>query len=207
MEQIDVVFYINLERRQDRKEHFLQEIPKLCTDLSKLIRIDAIPMEEGLLGCVLSHIKALEAFEANPNWNTCLVFEDDFTFRSEDVSANNAMIATCFQNFPTWDMFLLAYNQKDFAGTDSPLPPYKKVLEAQTTSGYCVTRAFLPTLLQNFRESAGIMARDGYHHTNAIDQYWKRIQPNANWYTTTPSMGYQYANYSDNAKAFHDYGC
>ena len=42
MESIDVIFYINLSHRTDRKEHFLSEIKKLCTDETKIVRIDAV---------------------------------------------------------------------------------------------------------------------------------------------------------------------
>ena len=74
MEHIDVIFYINLEDRLDRKEHFLNEIRRLCLDEEKVIRIDAVKEKNGALGCTKSHIKTLELFMSNDAWNTCIVF-------------------------------------------------------------------------------------------------------------------------------------
>jgi hypothetical protein len=59
MDYIDAVFYINLESRVDRKDHFLQEVQKL-TDRSKVHRINAVRDANGALGCTLSHIKTLK---------------------------------------------------------------------------------------------------------------------------------------------------
>ena len=46
MDHIDVIFYINLSHRQDRKEHMLNELKKLCNDESKIpppvVRIDNV---------------------------------------------------------------------------------------------------------------------------------------------------------------------
>ncbi len=92
MEQIDVIFYINLEQRTDRKEHFLQEMKKFCVDESKIVRIDAVYNAIGALGCTKSHIKALEQFMENPAWKTCIVFEDDFTFYNTSVEHNTGLL-------------------------------------------------------------------------------------------------------------------
>jgi len=78
MEYIDAILYINLEHRKDRNEHILNEIHKICTDNSKIHRIDAIKNDNGALGCGLSHIKALE-YAVKNEWKTVLILEDDFT--------------------------------------------------------------------------------------------------------------------------------
>ena len=46
MDHIDAILYINLEYRKDRNEHILNEIHKICTDDSKIHRIDAIKTKE-----------------------------------------------------------------------------------------------------------------------------------------------------------------
>jgi len=63
MNHIDAIFYINLETRPDRKEHFLSEIQKLTSDMSKVHRFNAISHTSGLIGCVMSHINILEEFK------------------------------------------------------------------------------------------------------------------------------------------------
>jgi glycosyl transferase family 25 len=206
MEYIDAVFYINLESRLDRKDHFLQEIQKL-TDRSKVHRINAVRDANGALGCTLSHIKTLEIFLSNPEWNTCIVFEDDFTFRNSDVDYNNFSLKSVFQTFPEWDCCMLAAGIYGITFWNTDIETVKKVHSAQTSSGYCVTRKFAPILLANLRESRDDMIANGKCHENCLDQYWKKIQPASNWYVILPSLGYQYGNYSDIEEVFTNYGC
>ena len=208
MTNIDVIFYINLESRTDRNAHFLSEIPKLCTDSSKIVRIDAVYHPLGMLGCSLSHIKALELFESNPSWNTCMILEDDFTLRNDSITANNAQLSSFFKEFPNWDMLTLAFNPATIKLEPIHNSHVVKVLETWTTSGYCVTKSFLPKLKQNFIESATFLYNSGkITHEYALDVYWNRLQPNVNWYAITPSIGYQYASYSDINHVYANHGC
>ena len=207
MDTIDVIFYINLESRTDRKEHFLTEIPKLCNDPSKLVRVDAVYHHLGMLGCSLSHIKALELFETNPSWNTCIIFEDDFTFHNDSISENNAQLSTFFKEFPNWDVLSLSSNPSGLQSIPTKIPIIHKVIKVGTASGYCINKSFLPILKKNFIESSSMLTLHGKSHTNALDVHWKQIQPTANWYTIMPSVGYQYANYSDIEKQDVNYKC
>ena len=50
MEFVDVIFYINLQSRPDRNQHFLKEITKLYEEKTKIVRIDAIYHENGAIG-------------------------------------------------------------------------------------------------------------------------------------------------------------
>ena len=197
METIDVIFYINLKSRPDREEHLMQELPKLCHDMTKVHRFDAVVNTNGALGCTLSHIQVLETFLANPAWNTCLILEDDFTFKSSDIEFNNNVLRSVFQNFPEWDCCMLAAGQSEVLFWNTHIETIKKVLSAQTSSGYCVTRKFAPTLLKNFYESRDSMLQIGRIVENCLDQHWKRIQQHHNWYLIDPTLGYQYFNWSD----------
>ena len=82
MENIDRIYYINLDHRTDRRQEFENEIQKLAS-LEKVERIQAVHKPElGCLGCTLSHVKTLETF-LNSEYKTCLVFEDDFMFNQD----------------------------------------------------------------------------------------------------------------------------
>ena len=204
MNNIDVIFYINLAKRTDRNHHFLEEIVKLCDDTTKVHRIDAVYNKIGILGCVKSHIKALEEFEKNPEWETCIIFEDDFTFRNNNKEENNAHLAKCFQE--KWDVIILAHNNLKFEDTN--YSEIKKVTFAQTTSGYCVQKKFVPVLKNNFKESERDLEATGEaNYWNALDVHWSKIQSPHNWFTTIPSIGHQYSNYSDIEKQFAVRNC
>lgn len=212
MENIDVVFYINLEHRTDRKEHFLSEIKKLCPDESKVVRIDAIRNEIGIIGCVESHLKVMKVFEEHPEWNTCAIFEDDFTFSSSDVERNNAYIRLAVTTFPEWDAISLAYNhiEKDFTVKDTHEPYVKRVVKHLTSSGYLLTKKFMPILNANFMESlqgAKLYGVSPEFPKYSFDLYWHSIQGSANWYCVSPALGYQYGSYSDIQNQFTDYKC
>ena len=128
-----------------------------------------------------------------------LIFEDDFTFAlpAEEVRST---LRSFFAAECAWDVVMLAGNVLNH--TEGPLPGLRKVLDAQTTSGYMVTRAFAPRLLQNLKEGVARLeqhyARTGTKkHEYCLDIYWKHLQPTANWYVFTPKLGYQMEGYSD----------
>lgn len=220
MESIDVVFYINLEHRTDRKEHFLSEIQKLCPkeSLSKVRRIDAVHNGIGSLGCAISHVMAMEEFYANPEWNTCAVFEDDYTFHSDNLEENNRLIQDTMTQCPDWDMITLAFNPNNpddsdgterFRTVDTPYPSIKRVLKQQTASGYILTRKYLPILATNFAEAAEGLQQKGNCHEFCLDIYWQLLQsqPQSQWYCIYPALGYQYANFSDIERHHTEYKC
>lgn len=207
MELIDAIFYINLASRPDRHTHFLQEISYLCTDADKLHRIDAIYDTDGAIGCTKSHCLAIETFLENPEWKTCIVFEDDFTFYNTDISYNNKILRDSMTHVPQWDCFMLAISKwnKEVQHTDVPF--VQKVIKGQTASGYALTRSFAPILLQTLREGLRnlIATHDSSKYTN--DQSWKGLQPLYNWYVSVPCLGYQYANFSNIEQKVVKYDC
>ena len=204
MEHIDAILYINLAHRTDRKEHVIHEIHKICGDDSKIHRIDAIRTEPGALGCGLSHIKALEYTMMHPEWRTVLILEDDFTFHGDDTTALSTALRTLL--IPQMDVGLLSYNHSVLRYEDTSTT-IKRVLYSQTTSSYCIRSSYVPTLLQNMRESTTDMIIRGKTHENCVDIHWTTLQPHGHWYALFPAIGYQYDNYSDIEKRVTQYGC
>ena len=204
MNSVDVIFYINLASREDRKTHFLEQIKALTDDMSKVVRIEAIYDPIGALGCTKSHIKALETFMENPAWKTCIVFEDDFTFYDSSQSTNNSLLHKFFINFDTWDMLLLSSNQKS-KPTLTEIPGIEKVNSSQTTSGYLTHKGVAQKIIDNFKEGAELLANSGNKPMYALDIFWNKL--GLVRYAFLPNMGYQYACVSDIEQKFVDYGC
>jgi len=205
MEQVDVIFYINLEKRTDRKEHFLQEIKKFCLDESKIVRIDAIYNKNGALGCTKSHIKALEQFMANPAWLTCIIFEDDFTFYDTSLKNNTDLLKKFFINFTDWGMLLLATNEAGRPSKRTHVEGIKELVYSQTTSGYCIHKDSVTEVYNNFKESAASLENGNPIHQYAVDVFWNRLPMKR--YSFSPNMGYQYPGYSDIENRNVSYGC
>jgi GR25 family glycosyltransferase involved in LPS biosynthesis len=208
IDYIDAILYINLEHRRDRNEHCLNEIRKIDPLLTKTHRINAVyNKSNGALGCTLSHIKALELFLDNPTWNTCIIFEDDFTFTSSDIDHINNSLLYLVNNSPDFDVLLLGVGCTDFKIVSTKNIHINKVESSQTASGYILTKKYANTLLSNFINSSNNMMELGWNSKWCHDQYWKQLMPVANWYTLKDRVGYQYGNYSDIENTITDYKC
>lgn len=222
MEHFDAILYINLEHRKDRNEHFLREIPKLCTDQTKIIRVDAISKPYGGLGCALSHIKAMELFLENTDWNAIIIMEDDFTFRNSDIEFNNNQLRTIIRENSEWDVISLAGSYPKLIDTNNA--SYKKVIEHATASGYAIHRPFLKTLYDNLVSGATILQNNiegknlsqilkdkamyvSLIHPYCCDQYWKSLQASSKWFIHYPALGYQMESFSDIEKKVVNYKC
>jgi hypothetical protein len=198
---IDVVYYINLDHRTDRKNEFLREIEKLNFPKDKIKRISAVYMKDrGHLGCSKSHILAMEDFVANEHYRNCIVFEDDFMFTTSSHTIGKMLQK--MKSIP-YDVCMLSANEQDVQETSFPF--LKKVNMALTTAGYMVNKPFAPRLLQNFREGAQLLeksylsqsANEKYRGEYAVDQYWIHLQPGSNWYLFSPKLGKQRPSFSD----------
>ena len=74
-------FYINLDSRPDRKQHVERQLGIIGINAQ---RFKAIKLQNGALGCSLSHLKLIETAKAN-NWPHILVVEDDILFTNPSL--------------------------------------------------------------------------------------------------------------------------
>ena len=103
----DNYFYINLEHRTDRKESVVKQLSSV--DLSGT-RFNAVKMNDGRVGCTISHIRCLELAKQN-KWDHVLIVEDDILFTQPDKFKYQ------FKQFLSnetinWDVLLLAGNNR-----------------------------------------------------------------------------------------------
>lgn len=195
LDDIMHIYYINLEHRTDRKIHVENQLNTI--GIKGFNRFNAIKMENGAIGCSMSHLKILE--EAyNNNWEHILIVEDDITF------LNPILFATQFEQFMTnqnqnkqkWDVVLFAGNN---------VPPYDviddtciKVKRCQTTTGYLVNGHYIKTLMTNIKMGLYQLIKNPTRRDLfAIDRYWFSLQNVSNWYLITPPTVIQCAGYSD----------
>jgi hypothetical protein len=81
-------------------------------------------------------------------------------------------------------------------------PFLQKVFDAQTTSAYLITREFAPNLQQNLEESCSLLEKHFLEygekkHDFCLDIYWKKLQPQSNWFVLHPKLGMQREGFSD----------
>jgi GR25 family glycosyltransferase involved in LPS biosynthesis len=177
-----IVYYINLEHRTDRRSHIEKELEGLTWPIE---RIDAVLNQYGILGCVFSHIKTLERFLESTH-DECIILEDDFEFTRPKEELHVPQVE--------WDLVMLSGNVIDQGMYTKDL---NHIYDAQTTSGYMITKNFAKILLENFKESAVLLEQSRHTPSHALDMYWKRLQPISKWYIFNPKFGKQCASYSD----------
>ena len=205
LNNFDIVYYINLNHRLDRLENITEQLNKTNISKDKINRIEGIYYKTfGILGCAKSHVLALENFIKSGK-DTCLIFEDDFIF-SKDQDYINNLINTFFNSIDSYDVLMLSSNILNSQKTDYDF--LIKILDAQTLSGYSVSKSFAPKLLYNFKESISFLENHGAKiHQFCFDIYMKKLQPNNNWYCLEPRIGKQSKSYSDIENNIVDYNC
>ena len=186
------IFYINLEHRTDRKEHVEKEL--LNIGLKEAQRFNAIKMENGAIGCSMSHLRILQDAQKN-NLDHILIVEDDISFLDPELFKNQ--LNKFFETHKNdWDVVLLAGNN---------IPPYKniddtciQVTRCQTTTGYIVNGHYIKTLLQNVKIGlTHLINKPTEHAKYAIDKYWFILQQLYKWYLIVPLTVVQREDYSD----------
>jgi glycosyl transferase family 25 len=196
LHKIDKIYYINLEHRSDRKEQFLSNFKK--EDYNRIERIDAIKTpENGAIGCLMSHIKALEKAQQD-NQNIVLVAEDDFQILN--IEKTNKVIDYIVKNIPNWDVIMLAHNTIEFDNTNHNVSDTQiiKILNSQTASGYVVNKNYIEKLLNNYQNSYNKYKKDNiWKGEYCNDQCWKTLQKEDNWFSTLPRLGKQRKSFSD----------
>ena len=154
-EKVDTIYYINLEHREDRKNQFLSNFPSI--DEKRIHRIDAhYEKNNGAIGCLRSHIKALEAAIENNNDNIkdniVLICEDDFYI--EDIFYCNRILDFAFKTLPHWDVIMLAHNTHASENTKYETDKNEKIIKIKhsaTGSGYLMRSSYIPRLLEIFQ--------------------------------------------------------
>jgi len=184
-------FYINLDHRNDRKEHF-ENLKTKFSFFKNIQRLSAIQDTNGAIGCGKSHILALEK---------CLEYDDDVFMICEDdllISNNNNFISfiNTIDINADWDILTLTPRGDIIPNQELP-NNYIRINNNQTTTGYIIKRNMIPILIINLKEAIDGLTRDGKGEIYSIDQYWKRLQNEYKFYYYKYVFAGQLVGYSD----------
>lgn len=195
---VESIYYINLEKRKDRKEEFLNNFHP--NDESKITRIRGhYYPENGAVGCLMSHITALNN-ALNDNNDNILICEDDFVIK--DMNYCNKMLELFFDNIENnkWDVIMLGENTYDSKDTGIETGNHEKIIKilgSQTTSGYLIKKKYIPRLLKIYENDMNKYVKTGKWGNYYVDQSWKVLQKTDNWYSFCPPVGIQSGSLSD----------
>lgn len=195
---LDGVFFINLDKRTDRRAEVEGEFARVGLDVERFVGIERKP---GIVGCGLSHLGCLKLAKER-GYKNVLIFEDDFEFL---VSSDEfwAALRRFFEDEIDYDVIMLSY----LLHKGEPYNDYlHKVLYASTASGYIVNSCFYDSLIELYEGGLPLLESTGKHWIYANDQIWKDLQPVSRWYAFQTRLGRQRGSFSDNSLIYQNYG-
>jgi GR25 family glycosyltransferase involved in LPS biosynthesis len=196
---IDKIFYINLNKRTDRRLEIENELNNFGLSFE---RFEAIETSDfGIYGCGLSHLGVLKISKER-GYKNVLILEDDFTFLvSKEEFENN--LTKFFESEINYDVCKLAYNLHEFQEINNET--LGKIVYSATASAYIVNNHYFEKLINLYEWALPLLNSTKCHWIYANDQIWKDYQKQDNWYYFKIRIGKQRPSYSDNGQSFTDY--
>lgn len=199
MDNIEAVFYINLESRQDRKQNIESELNILGI---KYERFNAIPTPGfGILGCGLSHLAVIELAKQR-GYQNVLILEDDthFVLNREEI---NQVLNRFFSQNIEYNVLFLSY--VIYQGEKTEYSFLTRGLHTTTATAYIVNSNYYDQLIELYRFSTKRLEQTREHWNYANDLVWKDLQSKDKWYCIHPIIAIQQSGYSDNSMSYQDY--
>lgn len=199
-DKIDKIFYINLEKRTDRRELIEGDLKKLDINAERFI---GIPFEPGIVGCGKSHLAVMKKAKEEGLGNV-LILEDDFTFLTSREDLDKALDYFFEDVGDKYDVCMFCCQNLE----EKPGSRYnylKQIKKANNASAYLINGKYLDTIIDLYEHALPLLETTGEHWNYANDQVWTKLQEKHKWYVFEPRLGKQRSGYSDNAKRFMDY--
>ena len=199
MQNIDKIFYINLDKRTDRKEEIEGELERMGLSAERYSAIHT--PHSGIVGCGYSHLNVLK-LARDQKLKNVLILEDDFMFLVDRETLDKEMRQFFDSELGRdFDVLMIAYiiqGDREVEGHTN----VKKVLNGQTASGYIVNERYYNTIIDLYEWAIPLLEQTNEHWNYANDHVWKRLQPVDDWYYTTVRIGRQRCGYSDNKMCY-----
>lgn len=195
-DHIHHVLYINLDSRTDRKDQVEKELQVFPNE--KKTRISAVEDKTyPMVGCIRSHLKALETAKEK-NYFNVLITEDDFVW--SDIK----------DGYASFEKLIKApYDVIMFGGTSATIEKdTNRVKRSQSGHGYLVHNRYYNTIIdklkgaiQDFEKAPSKEKADKIH----VDLQYTELQPLDQWYLVDPPLATQRPSYSNISKANVNY--
>lgn len=193
MNRINKIAYINLDKRQDRKEHILKELKRFDIPDEKIIRIPAIESEKGAYGCALSHMKAMEAFRDSGDEVWCIL-EDDHYFTHSKKETD--FLINKFLDNTEYDVFLGCFCA--VKGRDLSDGLFRRTTKSCMASFYILRKKVCEAMLASHKQSAkSLNPALGKKTGLACDFMWEHLMKIFTFVAPYKPYGSQLLNYSN----------
>lgn len=204
---IDKLYYINLDKRKDRRQHIEQNVLPFINISSDLIqRIPAVDhtsynlISQRGAGCSLSHISIWRDAIAK-GYKKIIIMEDDFELLGNGAKMNDVLGKLESMNFSICN---LGYNNISPL-VNTHLEGFYRCNNIQTTSCYVANVEFLKVVLPHIEQATQRLMNGESYQKNAIDQAWKIFQNREDW-IVSERVGKQKGSISDIEQRKTDYG-
>ena len=192
-------FYINLDKRPDRKIHF-EGLKTKYPFFNGVERFSAIPHEKGFIGCCKSHVEVLKKCRELEG-DVFMVCEDDLQIYNE---VNFKKMTETLDLNADWDVLTLTPRGDSIKGQDLP-NGYIRVQNNQTATCYVLKRHMLDILIDTLEEGYRQLELGGHPNDHTNDQIWKRLQTTYKFYYYKDVFAGQLVGFSDIEKRFVNY--
>lgn len=211
MINLENIFYINLEKRVDRKTQIEAELNKMGLVKNRFPGVIYEPTQPdrfnnlniyspNLIGCQIAHLELLKMAK-DKNFDNIIIFEDDFEFTVDKTSFYEQIDK--FNNLNIdFDVLFLSYNVMESEPFNDLISYGRSV---QTTSGYIVNSKCYNQLISNLEEGLNLHIETQQSWMYCNDQYWKSLQKTNQWFYFNKRIGKQRGGYSDILNKYVDY--
>ncbi len=197
-QNIDAIFYINLDKRQDRKAEIERELEKMDLNAERFQAIE-YPPPNGIVGCGKSHLHVLKLAKER-GYKNVLILEDDFVFTTTKQEFEETLQKLFDPPAVEFDVCFISYNLLEEGVSDISF--LKRALFSNTASGYIVNSHYYDTFIELYEWSVPLLESTGQHWIYANDQVWRDLQKKDRWYCIDPRLGFQSDGFSDNSQRF-----
>ena len=197
MENIDRIFVINLDKRDDRLKEFEEEYHNYDLDKTKYERFPAIYRPDiPAVGCTLSHAEVLKIAKSR-GYKNVIIFEDDFMF-TVDKDYFYGKLKEFFDMNINFGVLMLEYCTFDKININE-LVSYTTT--ASGAAGYIVNHTMYDDLINCLSFGAEMLEKTGEHWNYINDQIWKKLQ-GERWLVFNKRLGQQRPSFSDLKNSF-----
>lgn len=200
MDDIDKIFYINLEERTDRKELIEKQFQEY--GITNYERFNAHSYKIGSVGCGRSHQSVLKIAKER-KYKRILIFEDDFEFlvsKEEFIENMNKLKNVDF------DVCCLSYYLQEYSNINE-YDFLLKINKSSTTSGYIINEHYYDKLINELEVSMTLLEQTDHHWIYAFDVIWHKFQLVDNYFCFKTRIGKQRDGYSNNTLRYETYNC
>lgn len=201
MDRIDKFIYINLVRREDRRKHIEEELKEYEIPEEKIICLEAVEHQRGIIGCAMSHLKATEMFRDSGDQVWCFL-EDDHYFTKSKKETDGYIN----QFLDNKDFDVLLGCTCALKGYDIPGTSFTRATQSSMTSFFIAKRNIIDALIASHKESIRSFGKDGKRKGIHLDHMWYNLMKV--FFFVTPyfkPLGAQLEDFSDIRKKKMNY--